>query len=454
LHSPAPELRPVWTILGVHRLKRAAAITSALGLVSIVSCGGAPAVSESRTIEIGVDLPLSGDDGRAGTPTLNGVLYFVHQHPTIAGFKVVVDAHDDTVGGIHNPGKGAENVQTMVTDPQILGMVGPFDSSVARAQLAIANQAHLAMISPSTSSRCLTKEPFLPRALNPNQVEISCKDAGLPSPKELRPSGVNNYFRLAATDELQGPAAADYSYRNLHLLRVAVLSDHEAYGQALADGFRTRFTRLGGSIVANYDFDPGSKFDVLPFLRAAKREGAQGLYFGGTTANHGCLIRAQMATVFDAGEITPFLGGDGIAQDPACVRDAATNATGIYATVPAVNSAHVTAALPAIAGFKAEFGKTTDLGAYTMSAYDATGVLYLALERAITAGGGTLPVRAAVLAQLAGTTAYEGATGTFGFDAAGDSTMRVLSLYEPAAADPRAGWNWVHAVDYTAALPY
>jgi branched-chain amino acid transport system substrate-binding protein len=438
----------------VLNLRVAAALAAVVGLVSMASCGGTPAVSESRTIEIGVDLPLTGDDGRSGTPTLNGVLFYVHQHPTIEGYAVVVDAHDDAVGGVHNASTGAMNVQTMVADPQVLGIIGPFDSSVARAQLKIANEAQLAMISPSTSSRCLTKEPFLPRALSPSQVEISCKDAGLPSPKELRPTGVNNYFRLAATDDLQGPAAADYAYRNLHLLRMAVLSDHEAYGQALASSFRATFTRRGGTIIEYADFDPSTKYDAGPFLRTAKKEGAQGIYFGGTTANQGCLIRAQMASVFEPGEITPFLGGDGIAQDPACVRDAGANATGIYATVPSADAIRVASALPVIGAFKGEFGRTSDFGAYTMSAYDATGLLYEAIARAIKAGGGTFPVRAAVVAQLAATTAYQGATGTLGFDGAGDSTMRVLSIYEPAAADPRAGWNWVRAVDYTAALPY
>jgi branched-chain amino acid transport system substrate-binding protein len=397
---------------------------------------------------------MTGDEGRAAMPVLNGVRFFVHRHPTIAGYPVVIDIHDDAVAGIPNPDRGATNVQTMLADPQVVGMVGPFDSNVARAQLSIANQGRLAMVSPSTSSRCLTKEPFLPRGLSPSQREITCKEAGLPSPKELRPSGVNNFFRLAASDDLQGPAAADYAFKNLHLMRMAVLSDHEAYGQALADGFRARYARLGGSVVAHLDFDPNAKIELKAFFQQVKREGAQGIYYGGITANHGCTIRAQMAPLFEPGEITPYLGGDGIAQDPACVRDAGANATGIYATVPAADAAHIPGALSTIEAFKKEYASLADYGAYTISAYDATGVLYSAIDRAIRAGGGSLPYRAAVVAQLAATTAFVGATGTFGFDESGDSTLRVLSIFEPAAADPKAGWNWVHSVDYSAALPY
>jgi branched-chain amino acid transport system substrate-binding protein len=411
-------------------------------------------LTAANTIKIGVDLPLSGDEGQAGTPALNGVRFFVRQHPTIGGFNVVVSARDDAYYGVHDPDIGAGNVQAFITDPQVLGMVGPFDSNVARAQIPLANQAHLAMVSPATSSRCLTKEPFLPGALAPTGSDISCKTAGLPSPKDLRPTGINNYFRLATTDELQGPAAADYGYRYLHLLRVAVLSDHEAYGQALANSFVQRFLHLGGSVVSQLDFVPSAQIDLKAFMQQAKREGAQAIYFGGVTANQGCVIRAQMQSVFEAGEATPYLGGDGIAEDPACLRDARTNAAGIYATVPAPTPERFAGAQPVIAAFKAAYPNPADYGAYTIAAYDATGVLYSALNRAIKASGGKLPARDTVVSALGVTTAFQGAMGTFGFDAAGDITLRIVSIFEATGTDPQTPWTWVHAVDYSATLPY
>ncbi|HEV2032621.1 MAG TPA: branched-chain amino acid ABC transporter substrate-binding protein [Candidatus Dormibacteraeota bacterium] len=435
-------------------LLQATALAGALAVTSVACSSGGVVLTAANTIKIGVDLPLSGDEGQAGTPALNGVRYFVRQHPTLDGFKIVVSARDDAYYGVHDADIGAGNVQTFITDRQVLGMIGPFDSSVARAQIPIANQAHLAMVSPATSSRCLTKEPFLPAALTPTRADVSCKTAGLPSPKDLRPTGINNYFRLATTDELQGPAAADYGYRYLHLLRVAVLSDHEAYGQALANSFVERFLHLGGSVVSQLDFVPSAQVDLKPFMQQAKREGAQAIYFGGTTANQGCVIRAQMQSVFDAGEGTPYLGGDGIAEDPACLRDARTNAAGIYATVPAPTPERLAGAQSVIAAFKAAYPNPADYGAYTIAGYDAAGVLYDALDRAIKASGGKLPVRDTVVAALGVTTAFQGAMGTFGFDPAGDITLRILSIFEATGTDPQTPWTWVHAVDYSAALPY
>jgi hypothetical protein len=45
-------------------------------------------------------------------------------------------------------------------------------------------------------------------------------------------------------------------------------------------------------------------------------------------------------------------------------------------------------------------------------------------------------------------------TGTFGFDAAGDTTNRAVSVYEPSGSDPRSPWKFVTEIDYSAVLPY
>ncbi len=407
----------------------------------------------AKAITIGVDLPLTGDEGRAGSSTLNGVRFFVSRHPSLDGFTIAIDARDNASPTAGDTAPGVRNLEAFIASAGALVMIGPFDSSTARAEIPIANRAHLAIVSPATSSRCLTKDPFLPALLNPLRSAISCAAAGLPTPGDLRPTGVNNYFRLSTTDDLQGPAAADYASSRLHLQRVAVLSDGEAYGQGLADGFTSRFNRLGGTVVTQKEINPATSPDLTSFLQASKKEGAQALYFGGASSNHGCAVRQQMATVFATGEATPFLGGDGIALDPTCIQDAGTNSAGIFATVPALDADHVDGAQPVIQSFKKQYG-AADYGAYTMTAYDATGVVYDALDRAIKAAGGKTPARDSIVAELAATTAFPGVTGTFGFDSAGDTTRRVVSIFESAGPDPRAAWTWIEGIDYSATLPY
>jgi branched-chain amino acid transport system substrate-binding protein len=441
--------------LRVQELTRAAGFATAACLLFTIGCThGARAPNPATTIKIGVDLPLTGPEAAAAVPTLNGVLFYVKRHPKLDGFTVVVVARDDAAGGQPSPPLGVEDVHAFVADAHMLAMVGPFDSSVARSEIPIANQGQLAMVSPAGGNRCLTKEPFLPAALNPARVAITCAAAGVPTPSALRPVSPNNYFRLSTTDDLQGPAAADYAFGTLHLLRVAVISDDEAYGQALAAGFRARFNRLGGSIVSHVDYSPSGGVDLTSFMEKAKQDGARGIYFGGAAANKGCVLRAQMASVFGAGAAAPMLGGDGIAEDPACIRDAGANSVGIFATVPAVDPDQANSAQPVIAAFKASYKNASDYGAYTIAAYDAAGVLYDALDRAIKGNAGKLPARSQVLTQVASTTAYQGAMGMFGFDTAGDTTLRVVSIFEPAGSDPAAPWKWIRTIDYSGALPY
>jgi branched-chain amino acid transport system substrate-binding protein len=422
-------------------------------LLALPACGG-PAAPEPKTITIGVDLPLTGDEGRAGQSTLNGIRYFVQENPTLNGFNIVLDVRDDAASSSRDTSRGVKNLKAFIADSRVVAMLGPFDSSIARAQIPIANEAHMAMVSPATSSRCLTKEPYLPTNLNPNRTPISCKEAGLPAPADLRPTGVNNYFRLSTTDELQGPAAADYARKKLHLMRVAVISHHEAYGQLLANSFTARFNKLGGTVVARQELDLGTSFDVTAFLEQAKKNGAQGVYFGGSASNHGCTVRHQMASVFEVGTGSPFLGGDGIALDPSCVRDAGANATGIFATVPAPDPEQIDSAQRLIQKFKTQYGRPGDFGPYTIAAYDATGVLYDALDRAIRAAGGTIPFRDTVVSQLAATTEFTGYTGIFGFDKDGDTTLRMVSIFKPGGNDVRSPWKWVDTVSYTKTLPY
>ncbi|HEY1420679.1 MAG TPA: branched-chain amino acid ABC transporter substrate-binding protein [Candidatus Dormibacteraeota bacterium] len=430
-----------------------AAACAALVVMSGCSMAG-PGGPTRPTLHIGVDLPLTGPEGRGATPALNGIRFFVQQHPTLDGFAVSIVSRDDAGGGPPNPQLGAANITAFLKDPSLIGVIGPFDSAVARKEIPVANAAGLAMVSPSAGSTCLTKDTILPAGLDAARVAVPCQDAGLPPASELRPTHVNNFFRLAPTDDLQGPAAADFAAKNLHLLRVAVMSDNEAYGQALAAGFTARFQKLGGSVVGQLAFDPAAAVDATPFLRRVKADGAQAVYYGGATAGRGCTVRAQMKGIFDAGVATPFLGSDGIAEDPACVSAATGNALGIFATVAGVDAGSAAGAARTIAAFRAAFGRISDYGPYTIAAYDATAVLYSAIDRAIRAAGGQLPVRGNVVSQLSATQAFPGAIGPIGFDPAGDNTTRVISVFQTAGEDARTPWKLAGAIDYSAALPY
>src|ERR1700704_3244494 len=101
---------------------RTAVMAAVLAMLPATACMGS---TTSKVIRIGVDLPLSGAEGRAGTPTLNGVQFFVHQHPSVDGFTVEIVARDDAVGGAHNAAQALRNIRALASDALVMGVIGP-----------------------------------------------------------------------------------------------------------------------------------------------------------------------------------------------------------------------------------------------------------------------------------------------------------------------------------------
>ena len=414
----------------------------AIAGLALTACGGTTGGSSSNkgTIAIGVDLPLSGSEASNGVPTLNGARYAVDTTKTVDGFTLVVKSSDDSVSGVHDPQKGVQNVTAFVNDSQVLGIVGPFNSNVARAEIPVTNRAHMVQISPANTNQCLTKDVYIPQSLS-GKPDVSCTTAGLPTPAQLRPTGTNNYFRVATTDDLQGPAMADYAYNTLHLTKVGVASDNEVYGKGIADTFTSRFVKDGGTVVKRQDFDTKSTNDFRTFLQGAKRAGATGIYFGGTDSNKACVVRNQSTGIFPAD--SPFMGGDGIVTSK-CISDAGAVAKGMLGTVATVDATKVSGSASIISGFKAKYPNSSDFGAYTMPAYDSAKILIQAIDKAIKANNGNKPSRQQVLAQMANVD-YTGALGHTSFDSRGDTTNKVITIYG-AQGNP-LDWAFVTAID-------
>ncbi|TMB92634.1 MAG: hypothetical protein E6J38_12320 [Chloroflexi bacterium] len=255
---------------------------------------GGGAGGDKGEIIIATNFPTSGADRASGRGPEAGANYAVQTAATVKGFKLSVKNYDDAVNGVHDPQKGAQNFTDMVNNSKILGVVGPFNSNVARATIPVANKANLVMISPSNTNECLTQDfPYC-------------------DPK----------FRIAAPDTVQGPAMADFAIDTLKITKIAVWSDNETFGKGVADNFAKRFTSKGGTVVVRQDFDTKTTSDFKPFLQRAKDAGAAGIYAGATSATKGCIPRAQSKGIIDV----PYMGPDGIG-DSQCIKDAGDQAT-------------------------------------------------------------------------------------------------------------------------------
>ena len=401
------------------RVTKASALLAILSLVALAcqpapsggggASGTASGGATQGEITIASDQPTSGGDASDGLPAQNGIQFAVEQAGQIKGFKLTFKPFDDTVNGTHDPQKGAQNMQQMISDPKILGEVGPNNSNVARAMIPIANQANFVMISAANTNECLT------------QTFDYCD----PKPAALRPNGVNNYFRIAAADTFQGPGMADFAVDTLKFTKVAVWSDNETFGKGVADNFSKEFQKKGGTVVVRQDFDTKTTNDWRAFLTDAKNKGAQAIYAGATSGTKICIPRSQMKGILDV----PYMVPDG-GVNAQCIKDAADNAANMYGTVAAADATQNPDAKATIDAFKARFPKKEDMGSYTFPAYDCAKILIDAIGRAIDANGGKMPTREQVRKAVSETKDFKGTTGTYTFDKNGDPTKPTMAIFQ------------------------
>ncbi len=385
-------------------------------LAAACTSGGGGGGGDKGEITIATNFPTSGADRASGRGPEAGANYAVQLNPTVKGFKLSVKNYDDAVNGVHDPQKGAQNMTDMVNNPKILGLVGPFNSGVARAMIPIGSKANLVMISPANTNECLT------------QTFAYCD----PQPAALRdPSQPNNYFRIAAPDTVQGPAMADFAYDTLKITKIAIWSDNETFGKGVADNFSKRFVSKGGTVVVRSDFDTKTTSDFKPFLQRAKDGGAGGIYAGATSATKGCIPRAQSKGIIDV----PYMGPDGIG-DSQCIKDAGDQATDkMYFTNAAADAAQDPANKDLIAAFTKAFPQKDDTGAYTFPGYDCAKILIDAIGRAIDTAGGNMPTRRQVLDAVQKTDKLKLSTGTYSFDKLGDPTSATMAFYQYKGTD-------------------
>ena len=383
---------------------------AAVALVSalLLGCTSSSTTSQSSStvVKIGVELPLSGGDAANGIPTDNGVKLAVEEanKKAPAGFSFAVDDLDDAVQGAHDPAQGAQNTKNFISDSAVLAMIGPFNSNVAKAEIPLTNDAELTQISPSNTNPGLTLGD----------------DA-----KKLRTShpDVNNYFRVCTTDDKQGAAGAQFA-RKLGLKKAFIVDDNETYGKGLADVFEAAFKKAGGTVLGHEHLTKNQQ-DFKALLTKAHSLGPDFIYYGGTTVTGGGLLRKQMA---DAGMASvPYVGGDGI-SDPDFLKQAGSMANGSYYTVAAPETSKLAGAKDFVAAYKAKF--KSDVGPYSANAYTAALIEIAAIEKAIQANGNKLPARLDVLKAVAATKDFASPIGQVGFDANGDTTAPILSIYK------------------------
>jgi branched-chain amino acid transport system substrate-binding protein len=395
------------------------------------------------TIKIATELPVSGSDASSGKPAENGVHLAVDQANKSnflgSGYQLVFDPQDDVgASGTHDPSVGAKNITALVGDAEVAGVIGPFNSSVAQAEMPISNTAPLVQISPANTNTCLTQ----------TDPSTGCTGSNLLVPK-LRPTGKVSYFRTATTDNHQGGIGADFGYKTLGLKKVYLLDDTELYGVGLANAFTTEYKADGGTILGHDSIASTQDYSQeLTKIAALKPDG---IYFAGLDSTGGIAIAKQMAKTPGLAKI-PLFGGDGL-QTSAFATAIGTHGVTVYSTVASVDATKLTSAANFIKQYDATYGASA-FGAYSAQASDDAQILLNAIKAAIASGAKpptsssdsdtAKTFRQAVIDQVAKTD-YNGVTGHQSFDANGDTTNKTITVYQLADVSGSAGWKYVTA---------
>jgi branched-chain amino acid transport system substrate-binding protein len=414
--------------------------------------GGTTPTAGSTIIKLATDFPTTGKEATSGKPAENGAHMAVDQanaNHTITGYTLEFVPKDDVgPSGIHDPTAGAANVRALIGDALVAGIVGPFNSSVAKAEMPITNQAPIAQISPANTNQCLTKsDPNPPTSCGGANNLIST----------LRPTGKVNYFRIATTDDHQGPAGADYLYKTKGYKKVYVIDDAETYGIGIANAFTSEWQTLGGTVLGRSS-EPGTTTSYVSLLTQIATKSPDVIYFGGLNSTGGNLIRQQMLQVPGL-QTTPLGGGDGVVTSDFASSVPQGKGGPAFGTLATIDEAQVPTAKTFIQQYYATYGEA-NIGAYSAAAYDCANIFIQAIKAALANGAhtpqnasdaaGAMAFRQAVINAIQ-KISFDGVLGHQTFDSNGDTTNKVITVYQVGVNPPGVpvgtpGWNPVAAV--------
>jgi branched-chain amino acid transport system substrate-binding protein len=164
---------------------------------------GCVEVAPGDPVLLASSLVVSGPNTELGLDSQWGVELAIDFREELLGHPIELQAEDD--------GCSAEGGQTsatkIVSNPQIVAMIGTSCSGAGVPAAKIVSDAGYAMVSPSNTSPALT------------------------NPDEAFQVG---YLRTAHNDEIQGPAIADFALNELGVTKAAAIHDGDPYTEGLA----------------------------------------------------------------------------------------------------------------------------------------------------------------------------------------------------------------------------
>jgi branched-chain amino acid transport system substrate-binding protein len=336
--------------------------------------------AQKGTIKIAVQAPLSGEQAALGEHVKLGAQLAVEEATKsfkALGFDLIFVPYDDQA----KPEVGVANARNIVADPNVLVLVGHFNSGVALPSSEVYKDAMLAMISPANTATEITDRRY------------------------------PNVNRVCGRDDVQGPVGARFAAQDLKRKSVYIIHDKTLYGQGVADNFRDEANKLGLKVLGYEGTEERANFS--PIITPMKARNPELVYFGGIYHQGGLLLK-QMR---EKGVNAAFMGPDGL-DSSEMVKITGAQVVGSYYTTVAGPPAAYPESAAFATKFKQRFGK--EIESFAMYGYDAALVGIKAIEQTLQTNGGKKPSRAEVSTAVRKLKNFKGVTGSIAFDNKGD----------------------------------
>jgi branched-chain amino acid transport system substrate-binding protein len=351
--------------------------------------GGTGGNTVTKTYKIGFVGALSGDYAQLGLNEKQGAELAIEQamNSHKYDFKVTLDAQDSQ----GDPVQAKPAAQTLITDPDVVAVIGPAFSGESEA------------VNPDF---CGASPPM------PTVTPSASKGT-------LQTHGWKCWHRIIPNDNVEGSQGADWLART-GAKKVFVLDDASPYGQGVAHTMAQEL-KAKGVTVQSQSVPAANTKNYDPIANTIVNSGADAMFYGGYDANTALLAKALKSAGFQGKEVT----GNG-SKDSTFTKNAGPAGNGWYFTCGCQDATVAPSAKAFEQAYKAKWGE--EPSTYSPEAYDAANLVMDAMSKAEQSGGIT---RQTVLTAL-NSENYQGITTTIKFQANGEvvPSNLIVNLFQ------------------------
>jgi len=400
------------------------ALTLSVCALAAAGCGGGGAQPEARLrgsqLTIYSSLPQRGPLHDVAADVLDAErLALAQDGGRVGRYRVRLVALDASTPGLgrSDPAQISQNARRAAKDPHAAAYLGELATGTSAISIPLTNEAGILQVSPLDTALALTSRS-LAVAGSPVRYYPRLKEIG------------RTFARVVPSDRSQAGALLTDMRRN-GVRRLAILTDEDPSGRALATSLRAKARAAGIAIVAREEVDEHATRHDDTIARVL--EGRPDALLDATGARAGA---ARLWRELHAAAPPLALYAPAELADPAFVAGLGPAAQVAHATQPVAGAAY---ARPAARRFARAFARAYGHAPAPEAAYgyEAMRGVLDAIRRAERRASEGLLTRGAIVRAYFETAPRDSVLGPYAIDAAGDTSLARWGAFRVVAGELR-----------------